>query len=249
VTPIKDQGEECESCVAFATMAVMETCFIRQTGRHGDYSEQELIDCAYGDYGANGCSPTDGLTAYLEFAINYELLPSSEEQYPYRYNRPRLTCPDYLEQAPDLAARPTDFFSTMNGTEIKLKTWVAQYGAVITAVMTNEAFRNYRQGVFSDCEEFGPHSEVDHAVTVVGYGSTRRGQQYWLIKNSWGVDWGEKGYMRLERGVGRCGIGRYLAGVICEKVTFEEEASEEEYYYEEEEYEEEEDEEEEESEK
>ena len=85
VTPVKDQGDTCQSCVAFATMAVMETCFRIKTGRLGDYSEQELIDCAYEEQeGANGCEPTDGLTAYLDYAVRVRLLPASEEMYPYK---------------------------------------------------------------------------------------------------------------------------------------------------------------------
>ena len=68
---------------------------------------------------------------------------------------------------------------------------------------------------------------MDHAVTVVGYGR-EKGMDYWLIKNSWGVDWGEDGYMRLQRGVGMCGIGRYLAGLTCEAANLEESESEEE---------------------
>ena len=61
-------------------MAVMETCFRIKTGRLGDYSEQELIDCAYKEQeGANGCEPTDGLTAYLDYAVRVRLLPASED--------------------------------------------------------------------------------------------------------------------------------------------------------------------------
>ena len=51
---------------------------------------------------------------------------------------------------------------------------------------------------------------MDHGVAVVGYGVTLDGTKYWTVKNSWGAEWGEKGFIRLERGVskkeGLCGI-------------------------------------------
>lgn len=62
------------------------------------------------------------------------------------------------------------------------------------------------QGVFTgDCT-----TELNHGVAVVGYGTTVDGTKYWIVKNSWGPEWGEGGYIRMERGVsakeGLCGI-------------------------------------------
>ena len=118
-----------------------------------------------------------------------------------------------------------DYFSTGHGSEALLKVLVVEHGAVMAAVQTNVAFGAYRGGIFADCDD--KEGEVDHAVTVVGYGR-EKGMDYWLIKNSWGVDWGEDGYMRLQRGVGMCGIGRYLAGLTCEAANLEDSESEEE---------------------
>merc|ERR1712123_534217 len=61
-------------------------------------------------------------------------------------------------------------------------------------------------------------SGTDHAVTVVGYGS-EGGQDFWLVKNSWGADWGENGFIRLKRGVGMCGIGENMVTVSCGSTT------------------------------
>ena len=50
-------------------------------------------------------------------------------------------------------------------------------------------------------------AKIDHAVTVVGYGTDSNGVDFWKVKNSWGTRWGENGYFRVKRGVGMCSIG------------------------------------------
>lgn len=62
------------------------------------------------------------------------------------------------------------------------------------------------QGVFTgDCG-----TELNHGVAIVGYGATQDDTNYWIVKNSWGAEWGEKGYFRMQRGVdaeeGLCGV-------------------------------------------
>lgn len=52
-------------------------------------------------------------------------------------------------------------------------------------------FQNYMSGIFTAyC------SQVNHAVTLVGYGWTST-QKYWIVRNSWGSSWGENGYIRV----------------------------------------------------
>lgn len=62
---------------------------------------------------------------------------------------------------------------------------------------------NYKSGVYVK----SPNAKLDggHAVTLVGYG-TEEGIDFWKIQNSWGPDWGEKGFFKIKRGVNECGI-------------------------------------------
>ena len=50
------------------------------------------------------------------------------------------------------------------------------------------------------------YKSPDHDIEVAGYGTTDGGEDYWLVRNSWGVYWGEQGWFRLARGVDNLGI-------------------------------------------
>ena len=210
VSPVKHQGK-CGSCVAFTTIGAIETCFRRVTGRFGDYSEQQLIDCGFGHNEANGCHGA-GLSSYLDWVLENTVDPAGEDQYPYLYTRPKLTCPVDIGVDVGLEARVTNYFSTNKGNENQLREMVVSHGAIISTVAAYDEFKAYKGGVFNGCK---PNAKDNHAVLVVGYGMTDEGEDYWLVKNSWGVGWGEDGLMRIKRGVKMCGIGRWLAGVQC----------------------------------
>src|SRR2546422_1077946 len=82
---------------------------------------------------------------------------------------------------------------------------LATYGPLVVPIDASlPTFQFYKSGVFKNplCG-----SRPNHAVLLVGYG-TQNGQDYWLIKNSWGISWGYEGYMKLARGKNSC-VGEY----------------------------------------
>ena len=98
-------------------------------------------------------------------------------------------------------------------TKSALYILVYKYGAVATGIYAGDnGFGNYNKGVFDQCSS----TQINHAVTVVGYG-TESGNPYWLVKNSWGDNWGDGGYIKIARGKTECGIGGNCAAVECSK--------------------------------
>lgn len=73
----------------------------------------------------------------------------------------------------------------------------------ISIAMDASYIGSYDSGIFSDeeCTTW----DLNHGVLIVGYG-TENGQDYWIVKNSWGDDWGENGYLRIRRGSNECGV-------------------------------------------
>merc|ERR1712004_825233 len=91
VSEVKNQ-KQCGSCVAFANMAAIETCFKKATGVFGDYSEQQLVDCGYQQNGANGCNGAYTYS-YIKTLADSGLDLTAEATYPYKNTNPALTCP------------------------------------------------------------------------------------------------------------------------------------------------------------
>jgi len=61
---------------------------------------------------------------------------------------------------------------------------------------SSQSFMSYVSGVLDDESCPSGASEVNHSVTLVGYGN-EQGEDYWIVKNFWGQDWGESGYVRI----------------------------------------------------
>ncbi|XP_034108496.1 procathepsin L [Drosophila albomicans] len=195
VTPVKFQGE-CGSCWSFATTGAIEGHVFRKTGKLPNLSEQNLVDCGKLELGLDGC---DG--GFQEYAFNFITRQngiSSGDKYPYVDKRENCKF-----SAGATGAKITGFATIPPKDEQAMKTVIATQGPLACSVYGIESLLLYKSGIYSD-EECNT-AEVNHSILVVGYG-TEKGQDYWIVKNSWDKAWGEEGYFRLPRGKNFCGI-------------------------------------------
>merc|ERR1712183_1268189 len=169
VSPVKNQGN-CGSCVAFATMALVETCFKKSVGTFGDYSEQHFVDCAFDGDSVNGCNGA-APHGYAKWLKEKKPKLAHETTYPYKATKGSCsTTYKQFYQGVDISGA----YWTETGDEETLKKLVAKHGAVSTGVAAAGAFSQYKGGIFSGCSST---ARPDHAVAVVGYG-TENGADY-----------------------------------------------------------------------
>ncbi|KAK1427441.1 hypothetical protein QVD17_16127 [Tagetes erecta] len=196
VAAIKDQGW-CGSCWAFSTIGAVEAINQIVTGDLITLSEQELVDC---DTSYNqGC-----WGGYMDIAFEYIIKNGgihSDKDYPY-------TGRDGMCDANRINAMPVSidgYEEVPIYDEAALKKAVANQPITVAIEAGDMDFMFYESGIFSgSCG-----TDLDHGVVVVGYG-TEDGKDYWIVRNSWGEEWGEQGYIRMERNIkqkeGKCGI-------------------------------------------
>lgn len=198
-TPVRSQID-CGSCYAFATVDSITAQLAiagRKTKPTKDYSVQQIVDCSTRDKGCQGGWPE----RTLEYIRSAGL--ARESDYPYKARR--ATCKvKRLSLLPVTRKMPFLRFKRLQG-EASFKEHLATRGPVITAMtVVPESFAFYKKGLYEEPKCNG--ATINHAVILAGYGN-EQGKDYWVIRNSHGSDWGERGHMKILRGKQMCQIG------------------------------------------
>lgn len=206
VTGVKDQGQ-CGSCWSFSTTGALEGAYYIKNGVLKSFSEQQLVDCdnyANGgrDHGCNG-----GLmdNAFTWISKNGGLCLESSYPYVSGATKTSGTCQKTCSLV--AGSKVAKYVDVTPNSDSAMMTALSMQPVSIAIEADQQTFQLYKSGVFTGtCG-----TNLDHGVLAVGYGS-ENGDDYYLVKNSWGTSWGQNGYIKLGRGSqynkgsGQCGI-------------------------------------------
>jgi len=185
VTPVKNQGQ-CGSCWIFPAVAELESDVLISENQTFDFSEQEVGDCNIWAT-AGGYDFCDGGNRFM--TNNYLTKYGTANEACHSYAATPQTCEDCA------LLRNVDNVRLITGSDgqseiTTIKNAILNYGPVQTSMYAgDQAFHDYDSGVY---EYWGPQSP-NHCVQIIGWDDTKvhsMGTGAWLIKNSWGTDWG-----------------------------------------------------------
>ncbi|XP_047321535.1 cysteine protease RD19A-like [Impatiens glandulifera] len=215
VTPVKNQGS-CGSCWSFSTTGALEGAHFLSTGKLVSLSEQQLVDCDH------ECDPEEAgscdsgcrgglMNSAFEYAFKNGGL-MREKDYPYTGKDGGACKFDKKKIAASVAN-----FSVVSLDEDQIAANLVKNGPLAVAI--NAVYmQTYIGGV--SCP-YICSKRLDHGVLLVGYGSSgyapirMKEKPYWIIKNSWGENWGEGGYYKICRGRNVCGVDSLVSTVAA----------------------------------
>lgn len=204
-----DQGG-CGNCFSYAAAAAVEYWYahLRQFKRAPPkFSTKEFTDCTSVNLTPNdGCD--GGLMQYV-FEYGRDHAMSFKMEYADMYSK---ECSNNLAPS-HLTVENYDVQGLDDNQYIEdsIPTLLYRYGTITIGMDTkNDYIDNYIDGVF---DESLCGTDIDHAVSIVGYTHDN-----YIVKNSWGTDWGDKGYFLLKRGVNACGLAEYVSYITEARV-------------------------------
>jgi cathepsin O len=192
--------KQCGSCWAFATVETIGSRYAIQTGHLLELSAQQLISCDTG-VELDGCK--GGALEYAFGSVESESITIvNASTYPFESGDGKShNCKGNL---PKVGVQLLDFTYRENlRNETEMQYYLCTYSP-LTVSVNARAWQDYDGGIIQHhCD--GDPSEVDHAVQVIGY-DMNGPVPYWIVRNTWGSDWGEGGYLRLKFGQNMCGM-------------------------------------------
>lgn len=213
VSPVLKQLDSCWFDWAYSTIDAISGRLALITGRYVQLSTQQIFDCTSPSTKAFWCTGGSAEAAFGYLMQNGGLV--TESSYPFVYPGVKGIC-NYKRA--DAVATVTGSIAIPYQDEKTLQWAVATIGPITTSINNDYApINNYTGGIFDDvkCVEF-----MGAAVTIVGYG-TENGKDFWIVKTSFGDDWGEKGYIRVARNKNNmCGLATIAQYPIVEPIKF-----------------------------
>jgi len=191
ITPVKNQ-EQCGSCWAFSATESIESAWVQAGKPQAILGPQQIVDCDQTD---DGCGGGNTETAY-EYVIK---AGGQETEKDYPYTGQDGNCK--FKKA-DIAVTITSWKYICQSAKQELGNMLDYVGTTgpVSVCVDAAPWQYYNGGVLKTCG-----MQVDHCVQVVGYTETNS-IPVWIVRNSWGADWGEKGYILIERGKNLCDI-------------------------------------------
>jgi len=191
VTKVTNQGT-CGSCWTYGAVAGLESRYKHFSGVLRKFSEQEYLDCVYEGQrdGCQGGWPDDCYT-YTADKRSGQL--ASSDQYPYTGTDG--TC--QTTKGNSLIAYKITGFEQVGGSEAE-NIVALNSGSLSVAFEVTDYLQQYSKGIMKDTTCSG---SPNHAVAAVGYTA-----DYVLVKNSWGDQWGDQGFIKFARNHGNCGL-------------------------------------------
>lgn len=211
VTPIKYQGV-CGSCWAFTSAAVLESNFSIRRNWNLDISEQNILDCSeavqpvYRGGQVVNIKSKAGTCQGGWYGPVFEYYKSNsaalENQAPYKFKE-AYCIPSRTNQYKIVAWGYVK--SNAGIPEVReMKEALCKYGPIAACVKVTPAFQAYRSGIFDEFADCSGERDINHAITIVGWDDNKGA---YLVKNSWGTQWGDKGYVWIKYGCNNIGYG------------------------------------------
>jgi cathepsin F len=201
-SPIKHQ-RTCGACYAFSVVANLESVYYIKYGERINLSEQQIVNC---NPLSNGCKGGT-LPATFKWLIKLKDQGLGLEK-DSRYLSRREVC---QKIAPAIKVVAVKYANTKDPDLVA--DFIHKHG-VVSSGINAAMFRFYKGGIMTYNDKLCKDSRLNHAVNIVGYGISRTGVKYWIIRNTWGPDWGEDGYLRVARGT--CGSDTLVMSAVIE---------------------------------
>jgi len=205
ITPVYNQGQ-CGSCWAFSATETIESYFALEGGQLTQLSMEQIVDCdtAGQDQGCGGGFPT-GAYQYVQSAGGIDAYAN----YPYSAGGGTASSCSFPQGS---VVTNVANYNSISGEAGEYSQLSSNSGGPVSICVDASSWQNYQGGVLTSCT-----NNVDHCVQLTGYYNYGTSNAYWNVRNSWGADWGQNGYIWIAIGQDLCAIGDYATVVQTSK--------------------------------